>query len=295
MSTHDCKPTLTDSQILEFCKTGYLILEGVVPDEINRRSLEWLEELHAGGEKRVQAWKLLQEDWFAENVLRNPEAAGAMRSLLGANYHEPQWMSFFRGEGHQPGGQWHIDGGSKFGPRLNVLKWFYLPSDVTDDMGPTEFVRGSHHVNNQVRFMAHYDAIRGCWKASGPAGSIYLTAYQLWHRRGVSTQDGIRYMITSSAHRSSLPARDWVREPDFDFGLADYQLESPRFGEQFRSSVDSARMFCWLCGKEDAFREDEGPNWPMPRTTPYPWFNVPEEIAELGAHLDQATPTYKTR
>ena len=35
--TYDCEPTLTDSQVLEFCKTGYLMFEGVVPDEINRR------------------------------------------------------------------------------------------------------------------------------------------------------------------------------------------------------------------------------------------------------------------
>jgi hypothetical protein len=142
---------------------------------------------------------------------------------------------------------------------------------------------------------AHYDGIRGCWKAAGPAGSIYLTVYQLWHRRGVSKRGGIRYLLTSSAHRSSPPARDWIQESDFDFGLADYQLESPRFGEQFRSSVDTARMFCWLCGKIDAFKKGDGPVWPMPRTTPHPWFNVPEEIAQLGARLDGAEPALKMR
>ena len=35
--TYDCKPTLTDTEVLEFCKNGYLMLEGVVPDEVNRR------------------------------------------------------------------------------------------------------------------------------------------------------------------------------------------------------------------------------------------------------------------
>jgi hypothetical protein len=29
----------------------------------------------------------------------------------------------------------------------------------------------------------------------------------------------------------------------------------------------------------------------MPRTTPHPWFNVPEEIARLGARLDEAPAT----
>ena len=30
--TFDCTATLTDSQVLEFCKTGYLLLESVVPE-----------------------------------------------------------------------------------------------------------------------------------------------------------------------------------------------------------------------------------------------------------------------
>ena len=44
--TYDCKPTLTDKQVLEFCKQGFLLLEGVVPDEINRKTLEYLEKKH---------------------------------------------------------------------------------------------------------------------------------------------------------------------------------------------------------------------------------------------------------
>ena len=33
---YGCKPTLTDTQVLQFCQGGYLILKGVVPDDINR-------------------------------------------------------------------------------------------------------------------------------------------------------------------------------------------------------------------------------------------------------------------
>ena len=41
--TCDGEPTLTDSQVLEFCREGYLLLKGVVPDEINRRTCDYLE------------------------------------------------------------------------------------------------------------------------------------------------------------------------------------------------------------------------------------------------------------
>ena len=40
--TIDCEPTLNDSQVLEFCKNGYLILENVVPNEINKKTIDYL-------------------------------------------------------------------------------------------------------------------------------------------------------------------------------------------------------------------------------------------------------------
>ena len=40
--TFDCEPTLTDSQVLDFCRDGYLILPGVVDEETNQRTLAYL-------------------------------------------------------------------------------------------------------------------------------------------------------------------------------------------------------------------------------------------------------------
>ena len=44
--TFDCEPTLTDTQVLQFCRDGFLNLEGVVPDEINQRACDYLREKH---------------------------------------------------------------------------------------------------------------------------------------------------------------------------------------------------------------------------------------------------------
>ncbi len=40
--TFDCVPTLTDTQVLQFCRDGYLQLHGGVPDEINQRAYDYL-------------------------------------------------------------------------------------------------------------------------------------------------------------------------------------------------------------------------------------------------------------
>ena len=81
MRTHDCEPTLNDSQVLDFCRKGVLMLDGVVPDEINQRVIEYLDTPSG---TRPDAAKLFDEDWFVENVFLNPQAAGAVRSLLGS-------------------------------------------------------------------------------------------------------------------------------------------------------------------------------------------------------------------
>ena len=40
--TFDCQPTLTDSQVLQYCRDGFLQLKGVVPEEINQRTFDYL-------------------------------------------------------------------------------------------------------------------------------------------------------------------------------------------------------------------------------------------------------------
>ena len=126
-STNDCEPTLTDTQVLEFCKNGFVMLEGVVPDEINRRTFEFIETHgHAG---------LLQEEWFVEEVLLNAQAGGAVRSLLGRNFALPKGMANHRMECPAPNQSWHRDGGSRYAPELNHLQVFYYPQDAPVEMG----------------------------------------------------------------------------------------------------------------------------------------------------------------
>ena len=42
--TPNCPPTLTDNQVLEFCKTGLLRLDAIVPDEINKRVFQYCDQ-----------------------------------------------------------------------------------------------------------------------------------------------------------------------------------------------------------------------------------------------------------
>ena len=79
--TYDCDPTLNDYEVFEFCRQGYLMLEAVVEDEINQRMMEYI----AAHPDEHQPLELLFADWFVDGVFKTPQAAGAVRALLGAD------------------------------------------------------------------------------------------------------------------------------------------------------------------------------------------------------------------
>ena len=258
----DCEPTLTDTDVVEFCKQGFLMLEGVVPDEINQRVLDFVD---ANGHIPIRG-----EDWFVEHVLLNREAAGAVRSLIGANFAVPIGVANHRIKCPMPAQEWHQDGGSRVGPAVNNLQVFYYPQDAPPELGPTEVLPGSHHLASHQRWMQHYGSVRGTVHTAAPAGSIFITAYPIWHRRSKSTAQGMRNMLKYCYWRMEPPRRDWIVDPDFDFAMAPYALDGTlRHWSQFRDWYEAAEMFFWLCGDPGKMTEAVGgTGWPIGHPPP---------------------------
>ena len=270
--TYNCEPTLTDRQVLEFCKTGYAMFEGVVPDEINRKVMEYCDQYPVPEPRGI-----LQADWFVEHVIVNPIVAGALRSLLGANLHLPIKMANHRIECPMMAekeaqefpvmsGVWHVDGNYRYTPELNFLQVFYYPQDTPLELGPTQIVPGSHLIRNKGKFMFHLDGIRGAIPTAAPAGSIFITVYHIWHRRGPSTASGIRNLLKYFYWRTTPPKRDWIIEPEFDFASADYAggpAGNYGYVELFRDVIKVAEMFLWLCGHHESFQNLGGQSWPL--------------------------------
>ena len=91
--TYDCQSALTDEQVVEFCRNGFLILEGVVPEQINRRTFGFVDK-----NPSLEPLEILDEDWFVEAVIKNPQAVGVVRSLLGKNFKLPEQLANHRVE-----------------------------------------------------------------------------------------------------------------------------------------------------------------------------------------------------
>ena len=270
MRTADCEPSLTDTQVLEFCRKGFLFFEAVVPDDVNRRVFDFIPE---HGQNALR-----QQDWFVDNVLLNTPVAGAVRSLLGANFALPVGISNHLMECPAPKQNWHRDGGSRYGPEVNNLQVFYYPQDTPTEMGPTEVYPGSHHLFALQSWMGHYDQIRGAISTAAPAGSIFITAYHIWHRRGPSTATGLRNMLKYFYWRTSPPRRDWVVDADLDFATLDYSTPVNGLLEQFCGDIKVAELFLWLCGQRESFQNLGGQSWPLPGNRTDRPYGFPAEL-----------------
>ena len=262
--TFDCEPTLTDSQVLEFCREGHLLLKGVVPDEINQRTCDWLDGeiaanpsyipdgLTAADLDRIrfthEPSSIFLEDWFVEHVLLNPQLTGVMRSLLGPRVGLPVLASHHRVECPAEAQGWHQDADCIFGPELRFLEVFYFPQDTPVELGPTELVPGSH-IQPAPRDREQEGVFCG-----GPAGTIGVHHQSILHRRSQSTAKGLRRMLKYNYWRTAPPQRDWLAEEDFDFQRAYYGGHG--------TARYYAHMFYWLFGKGDQYRIIGGQAWP---------------------------------
>jgi len=262
--TFDCSPTLTDRQVLEFCKAGFLVLEGAVSDEINQKALAYLngdlasnpsyipEGFSKTDLERIRLSNapstIILEDWFAENVLLNSQVTGVLRTLLGKDVGLPVLMSRHSVETPESGQNWHHDADAVFGPELNFLEVFYFPQNTPIELGPTEVVPGSH-----IGRSNREEDEAGTFTA-GPAGTIAIHHQSIMHRRGRSTAKGYRHMLKYNYWRTVAPSLDWIKEESFDLRTADYG------GHDVARYV--AHMYYWLCGKGDEFRTLGGQAWP---------------------------------
>jgi hypothetical protein len=184
---YNCKPTMNDLQVMKFCRQGFIVLEGIVPNKVNYRTLNYLDDYYntqpddLPDRTAAIPSDLLTKDWFISNVILNPMVTGLIRSLLGNDFALPKSLSNHRVKCPMPAiapgrdDHWHRDsaGGvdwtweenlmpglekfdfsnitSRRGAQ-NCLQVFYYPQDVPLEMGPTELMTGSHLILGEGRF-----------------------------------------------------------------------------------------------------------------------------------------------
>ena len=247
-AVHDCEPTMTDSEVLQFCRVGILKMESIIPDDINQRVLELCEK-HDGGVP-------IDEDWYIDNVTLNPKIAGVVRTLLGKDFQYPLGAQNRKVQCPAPSvGGWHNDGRPRYTPAVDCLQMFYYPQDTPEHMGPTQALPGSHFLYSVQQHMSHYGRIKNAMSTAAPAGSVWIMFYRIWHRRGSATGPGFRNLMQHWYLRTTPPQRDWVREPGFNLESGKGPPEQPLWyhREPHRAAQDALEIFYWLSGNQQEF------------------------------------------
>lgn len=261
---HNCQPTLDDTQVIAFCRDGYLKLDSVIDNDINRKVINYIEQENTNTEPTP----IMQFDWFTDGILKHPQVAGAVRSLLGENFKLPMLVTDHCGplpyECPDPGGGWHRDAPCIYN-QLNQVQVFYYPQVVTLEQGPLEILPGSHQIPAKGPMMANYGHVTGALPTVCPAGTVWVMAQPIWHRRlrasAKATKDyRFRHLFKCSYWRTTTPQRDWKRIEGFDFSKADYMAGQGVLFEQGYTRLGTARLFCWLLGEQ--YNYVGGQSWP---------------------------------
>lgn len=139
-------------------------------------------------------------------------------------------------------------------------------------MGPTLFLPGSHLVPIAREELEHYGNLAGQLMTAAPAGSVFFTAYSIWHRQPPKKAEGVRNLLKWDCWRTVAPQRDWIAEAGFDFARADYSFENDYFSGAahiWQSVPRVAELFLWLCGRSEDFHHTGGASWPYSVSDPH--------------------------
>ena len=210
---------LSDAQVQRFLRDGYLTLQANFPADFHAQVRTQIDDLFQS--EGNPGNDILPKVPDLYRVLRDEHISGALASLLGPDYivhphrHCHQNLAGSGGQGmHQDSYE------SDQNVRHHRCRWamaFYYPQDVTLENGPSSAIPATQHYNDteQANERAELPLI-------GPAGTVTIVHYDLWHRAMPNLSTNDRYMVKFLFTRMSEPdgpawsstGQGWTHSPN---------------------------------------------------------------------------------
>ena len=199
---------LTDRQMQEFIRNGYVTVQTALPDEFHASICRQTDALL--GAEPNPGNNLLPRIPELSKVLADPAVHGALTSILGPGYLLDDHRYC---HANQPGSKAqsiHQDGGSQGDHRTRKVLLLYYPQDTPERLGPTGVLPGSQYYRERP------DGV-DVLSLTGAAGTVTVTHYELWHGATANRAQRPRYMMKFLLHRMQEPqAPDWdAADPDW--------------------------------------------------------------------------------
>ena len=181
---------LKSNEMAKFVSDGYLVYESVIPDKINNLFIREFVNNKSDANiliPNIQPGLHLNDCNFGKilsKVLNHPKINGAIKSLVGENpifdhhhIHIAKPNSSTSQHNHQD---------STIDPRENVfdIQLLYFPHDVTDIMGGTRYIPGTHLRRVHESQIARYQNMKGQKRVTCRSGTIFIFHHGIWHGAG---------------------------------------------------------------------------------------------------------------
>ena len=214
------KHLLTSVQMARFVAYGSHRIDGVVPADMNAEAIDVLR----AGIPAVPYGTPLSETFadgsFAQRLVRLPEVAGAIHSLVGpdplVDHHAVHIRKAHEGAAQDLHGDAIID----VRPDAFDVQLMYYPQEVTLEMGGTLSVPGSHLRRTNESDTGRYQNLRGQSRLVCPAGTVVFLHHGIWHGGRRNDSDVDRYMFKIRFNPTVRQLRLWNTDDLYDPAVA---------------------------------------------------------------------------
>ncbi|GAA4672467.1 phytanoyl-CoA dioxygenase family protein [Phytohabitans rumicis] len=200
---------LSSVQMARFVTHGYLRMDAVVPDTLNRQAVEVLSAGLPAVPYGTALPDAFPEGSFARQLVEVPAVAGALRSLVGPEPTVDHHFVHVR-EPHEGNAQpLHGDAIIDVRPDAFDVQLMYYPREVTADMGGTLVVPGSHLRRTNESDTGRYQNLLGQIRLTCPAGTVMLLHHGIWHGGRRNDSGTRRYMYKIRFNPTVPQVRLW--------------------------------------------------------------------------------------
>jgi hypothetical protein len=188
---------LNAEQMAQFVTNGYLQLNDLIPTELNDTVLNDMIKWKGSTEDRGYNDAFWKDCESVRTVFELPQVKGVLNSLVGMNpRYDHTYLHMTPPNTNKPQAyHWHQDGSLDIRIFSFDVQIFYFPQEVTNEMGATGILPGSHMRKVSTGSTSRYKNIVGQKQVAGKAGQLVFMHHNMWHTAMPNISDKPRFMF----------------------------------------------------------------------------------------------------
>ncbi len=203
---------LTDEQMQQFIRDGYLIIPIDVPQAFHQSIRTQMDDLL--DREPNPGNNLLPRIPDLAQVYEHGTVAGAFHSILGPDYQMEDHRHPHVNKPQSEPQKVHKDGARRGDHRVRRAFGFYYPQDTPETHGPTGVLPGSHYFSERPE---HIPVL----PLASDTGFVIIAHYEIWHLATANKEDRARYMMKFQFTRTEEP-----ESPSWDFADREWDTDS---------------------------------------------------------------------